>query len=154
MPTAEDIMSHPVITIPPTKNIQEAAEIMATHAIGCVIVSKDEKVSGILTERDILKKVVAKDLDANKTTASDIMTKDVITVDGRADLFQVNDILDEHGIRRLPVIKEGKVVGIITAKNIIKNLKDIKSRKMIPKEYSRPDFIWKTTKKETKKKQS
>lgn len=142
MTNAKDIMSFPVVSIDVGGNIREAAKLMASHGIGCVIVKDKKKVVGILTERDLLTKVVAVHLNPDETGVSDIMSADVVTVDSSADLFDVNNLFDEYGFQRFPVVEDGKVVGIITSRNILKNLKDLRSRKFVGKEYSRPDFKW------------
>ncbi|MFH1789202.1 MAG: CBS domain-containing protein [Candidatus Altiarchaeota archaeon] len=144
MSKARDIMSSPVVTVEVASSVREAAKLMASRGIGCVIVKQGDNVAGILTERDLLTKVVAGRLNPDETKVSEVMTKDVVTVDSDADLFEVNNIFHEHGIRRLPVVEAGDVVGIITSRNILKNLKDVRARKFVSKEYSRPEFKWDT----------
>ena len=73
-----DIMNKDVKTIEPDETVQEAAAVMSKFSIGSLIVIKDGSLQGIITERDIMSKVVSKTLDASKTLVSKIMTKSVI----------------------------------------------------------------------------
>jgi predicted transcriptional regulator len=73
------------------------------------------------------------------------MSTRLVTVDYDADIFEVNDLLYKHRIRRLPVVKDGKVVGVLTSRNILKNLRDVRSRRFVEKEYAQPDYTWKIT---------
>lgn len=145
MANAGEIMSTPVISIEPSKTVREAAKLMAAHNIGCLVVREGEDMLGIITERDLLKKVAAVSRNPDETKVSEVMSTKIITVEARADLLEVNDLFYEHKIRRLPVVADGKVVGIITPRNIMKNLRQIRSKRFVEKEYAQPDYNWQIT---------
>ncbi|MBU4202296.1 MAG: CBS domain-containing protein, partial [Candidatus Altiarchaeota archaeon] len=73
--------------------------------------------------RDILRKVVAQNLNPNEVKAKDIMTGSCFTINSDADLEDASDLFNKRNIRRLPIVKEGKIVGIITTQEVAKNLK-------------------------------
>ncbi len=101
----------------------EAAKIMDAKVIGSVLIEKDRKIVGMMTERDILRKIVAKGRDPASTAVHEIMTSPLITVNSDSDLGTASRIMDQHRIRRLIVTEEDKIVGIITARNLAKNLR-------------------------------
>jgi len=110
---------HPKTVVRGDMSITEVARLMAERDIGSVIVSVEGKEVGMLTERDILKKVVAKGLDPTSVTAGQLQTKPLVTISENARLEDAADIMAGRKIRRLPVInKEGEIVGIVTTRTI------------------------------------
>jgi CBS domain-containing protein len=119
--TAEKLM-HETTVAAPDMSIVEIAKVMADKNIGSVLIENPDGIYGIVTERDIIKKVVSKGLDPKILKAADIMSKPVITVDYNADVFKVAGILSEKKIRRLPVVKDGKIIGILTTRDVSRGL--------------------------------
>ena len=115
-----DVMTVEVITVDKDKTVQEAANIMSQNRVGAIIVTDGERVVGIMTERDILLKVVAKSIDPKTTKVSDIMTREVILVKPDLELDDAAEIMLEHDIKRLPVIKGSRLVGIVTTVDMIR----------------------------------
>jgi CBS domain-containing protein len=116
----KNVMSKPVVTIDSSSKIFNAAAQMRGAKIGClVIVDNSNKPLGIVTETDIIYKVVAekKSLD---TSIEEILTKDLKTIDEDETVEQAARVMTAHRIRRLPVLKGKKLVGIITLKDLIK----------------------------------
>lgn len=106
------------VTVKPKTSVREAAEIMKKKGIGnCIVI--DEKPLGIITESDILKKVVAKGLDAGKVLVEEIMVTPLIIIDPYVDIEEAMRTMSKCNIRRLPVIEDGKLIGIITVKDIL-----------------------------------
>jgi len=100
--------------------IKKLAEIMSENRIGSVIiVSGPGSLEGIVTERDVMSKVVATGKDPSKITAKDIMTTKVIAIDPSKTLEQAADMMTKYKIKKLPVIFQGQIVGIITASDLI-----------------------------------
>ena len=101
-------------------NAGEASKLMDSSDVAEIIVlSKDKKVLGIVTDKDIVRRVVAKDLDPKQVKLKDIMTKDVIVVLGEADLGVVAGLMHKHNIRRIPVVnRAGKLLGIVDARDL------------------------------------
>jgi CBS domain-containing protein len=121
MPKVKDFMTRGVLTIDAEKTILEAAELMSQKEVGDVVVLKGEIPRGIVTERDFVRRVVAKKtpLDAK---ISDVMTKPLITISPDASLKEAARKMVNSGIRRLPVIKQHKLVGIIVVSDFARHL--------------------------------
>jgi CBS domain-containing protein len=115
----KDVMNGKVVTAAPDTTIVETAKIMESHNIGCLIVVTDGKIAGLITDRDILTKVVGKAKDAEKTTIEDVMTKKVICVKPDLDIEEASKIMTDNGIKKLPVVENGNLQGIVTATDII-----------------------------------
>ena len=103
-----------VRTVPVSVSVSEAVQEMNRHRIGCVLVMEGEKLAGIFTERDVLTRVVAADLDPKTTPITKVMTGSVLTVAPETTVQQMMDIFSEKRCRHLPVIKEGKLAGLIS----------------------------------------
>src|SRR3989338_7223919 len=95
-------------------SLKNAAKIMSEKAIGSLIVVKGEKIAGIITERDILKNV-----DQLSSKLSKVMSKNVITISPKKSIDEAALLMSESKIKRLPVVDNGEIVGIITATDII-----------------------------------
>jgi CBS domain-containing protein len=115
-----DIMSRPVITAKETDTAADVAKLMAKHSIGCVLVSgrKGETV-GIVTERDIVQRIAAKNLLPSKVTVGESMSKPVITIRSNASVTDAARLMNQKKVRRLAVIEDGKLAGILTMKDIL-----------------------------------
>lgn len=114
----KEIMVEEVITIPADATVKEAVELMNKHEIGCLIVDIQGEAVGIMTERDILKRVVTKSRDPEKTKVSEIMSKPLIV--GGPDMY-VEDaarLMFKRNIKKLPIMKNGQVVGLVTLSDI------------------------------------
>jgi len=116
---AYDVM-HDALFAEENTNIDEAAKLLGESDVGELIVLDDKKkIVGIVTDRDIVRRVVAKSLDPKKIKLKDIMTKDVIVVLGEADLGMVVQLMHTNNIRRLPVVNRiGKLLGVVDARDL------------------------------------
>ena len=116
----KDYMTKKVNTIKAEATTKEAAEFMAVdeNQEGYVIVLKAGKPVGIVTERDLVTKVLAKDVDPSKIMVSDIMSTPLVTVDPDEDLLTASKLMGEHNVRKLVVVRDEIVYGIISAKDI------------------------------------
>lgn len=121
MPTVKDIMTKEVVTIETSKTVFEAAELMSSKGVSCLIVVIQAFPVGIITERDIVRRIVAKrsSLDVKVT---EVMTKTLITVDPDRSLKESARIMLNNKIRRLPVLKNNKLVGIVAASDFVRNV--------------------------------
>ncbi|MCB9359250.1 CBS domain-containing protein [Candidatus Woesearchaeota archaeon] len=120
--TMKTIMSKKVVSVSPEDYIMEIAAKMRRRKIGTVIVLDKEKLVGMLTERDIIGRVVAKGLHPTRIKAKDIMEKKVIT--GTPDMTDIEaaSLFAKRKIKKLPILEKGKVVGIVTQTDIMKLL--------------------------------
>ncbi len=113
--------SHDVITIDPDATVRDLVALLAEHNVGALIVSADgEAVDGIVSERDVVRRLHdrANVLDA---TVSEIMTSTVRTCEGDAALTELMLVMTEHRIRHIPVLTDGKLTGIISIGDVVKN---------------------------------
>ncbi|MCP8315357.1 MAG: CBS domain-containing protein [archaeon] len=112
-----EIMRPEVVTVAPSDNIKKAIDIMITKNVGSVVVVEDGKVVGILTERDVLKKI--KDIDIDRTLVGEVMTSPVLTVMPDTFITEALALMQTRNIRRLPVMRGGRLVGIVTEIDIL-----------------------------------
>ncbi|MEM5872390.1 MAG: CBS domain-containing protein [Candidatus Aenigmatarchaeota archaeon] len=116
----KEIMNRNVKTIRPEDSVRYAAQIMNENRIGSlVVVSGTGEVVGILTERDILTDVVATGKSADDVKVSEIMTKNIITITPDKTLEEAGDIMTKYKIKKLPVVEGGRLVGIVTASDLV-----------------------------------
>ncbi len=121
MPAIKDIMTKEVITIDVNKTVFDAAELMSNKGVGCVIVLVQGFPVGIITERDMVKRVVAKRSSIDQKV-TEVMTKTLITVEPETSLKEAARVMSSNGIRRLPVLKNNKLVGIVVATDFVRNV--------------------------------
>lgn len=113
----EAMKSNPIV-VKPTITVLEAARLMKDKKIGNVLVVEDNQPIGILTESDIIKKVVAEGKTPKNVLVKDVMTTPVIVTDPYIPVEEAMKTMGKCNIRRLPVVENGKLIGIITHKDI------------------------------------
>ena len=121
MPSIKDLMTKNVITIDLQKSVFDAAVLMSEKRIGCLVITDVEMLVGIVTERDFVRRVIAKNLPF-ETTVSEIMSKPLITIDPDSSLRDAARVMVKNNIRRLPVLKDNKLVGIIVVADFARKL--------------------------------
>jgi len=115
-----DIMSRPVITVKETDSAADAAKLMTKHGIGCVLVSgKKGDTVGIVTERDIVQRIAARNLLPSKITVAESMSKPVITVQSGMSVTEAAKLMNQKKVRRLAVVESGRLTGVLTMKDIL-----------------------------------
>ena len=117
-------------TITPEDSVYNALRLMARVDIGAVLVMENEELIGILSERDYARKVILFGKTSKETKVSEIMTTDLVTVHPMETLEECMDKLSKYQVRHLPVVDEGKVIGVISIGDVV-NLIIHKQRKMI-----------------------
>ncbi|MFI9719381.1 CBS domain-containing protein [Streptomyces sp. NPDC052396] len=123
MTTAKDIMHPGAHWIPATETLEHAAQRMRDLGVGALPVSDaDERLCGIITDRDIVLKCVAEGRDPSSTTAADLARGTPRWIDANADVQQVVEEMGSHHIRRLPVIENKRLVGMISEADVARNL--------------------------------
>lgn len=135
-----DVMVREVITIDENSTVREAAEVMNKFEIGCLIAVRKGKAVGIITERDLLKRVVAEAKDVNKTRVKDVMSSPLVVVEPEMDLEEAVKLMFQMKIKKLPVVEEKRLVGLVSLTDIarfqpqmIKILKQLAMRQTAPK---------------------
>ena len=118
-----DLMSYPIATVRPEATVLEAVKRMAAEKKGCVLVAREgllKECLGIVTTSQIFLKVFAEGLDPAAVAVTEIMTPGpLVTIDLDATTREAARLMREHNIRRLPVVKDGALVGIITSKDLL-----------------------------------
>jgi len=131
MPTVKDIMK-PVVNIGPTWTVLQAANLMKECDRGSLLILDGKITTGIITERDLVLRVIAKNLP-DTTPVSEVMSSPLITINANTTPKEAARIMCERKIRRLPVIEGGAVAGIVVASDVLRHL----SRKSLTEQ------IWK-----------
>ena len=136
----EDVMVREVITLDENSTVKEAAEVMNKFEIGCILAVGKGKAMGIVTERDLLKRVVADAKDAKKTKVKEIMTSPLIVVDPKMELEEAVKLMFQMKIKKLPVVDGKRLVGLVSLTDIarfqpqmIKILKQLANKQAAPK---------------------
>ena len=116
----KDVMSSPVVTTDEEAPSNKIAKLMSENKFGCVIVTnKDGKPLGIITERDLVIRVLAKNLKPEGVTAKEVMTSPLVTIEPEAAITDAARRMNRLDIRRLGVIYKGDLVGLISSKDLL-----------------------------------
>ena len=116
----KEIMTTDVKTIRPEDNVKRLAEMMVKNKIGSlVVVEGSGEVVGIATERDIIEDIILLGKSPEEVKVRDVMTQDIITVNPGDTLEEAAEVMVNHKIKKLPVIDKGRLVGIVTATDLI-----------------------------------
>lgn len=119
MTTARDIMNAGVTCVGEHETLTAAAQYMREHDIGALpICGDDDRLHGMLTDRDIVIKGLAAGLDPNTATAGELARDSIYYVDANASIQEMLNVMEEHQVRRVPVISEHRLVGIVTEADI------------------------------------
>jgi len=116
----EGIMKSPVVTIDSESSVTEVAKAMAKNHIGGLVVTIEGKPAAMVTERDILEKVVATGADASRIPVKRIMSKPLITVKGNLSIIEAIMLMRRKKVRRLPILEDGRLIGIVTERDLLK----------------------------------
>ena len=119
--TLDAITRSPAPTVRPLDSVSDAAEIMAKKDVGAVIVTENKKPVGIITEKDIINRVIKTEKDPTKTLVKDVMSTPVITIDHKQTSKQALEVMRKHKIRRLAVIKGERLAGLITERRALRS---------------------------------
>ena len=121
----KNIMTKSVVQVDHDKTVQEAAKIMVDRRVGSIIVVKDKNPIGIITETDINKKIVAVGKDPKKLKVEEIMSSPIAFSEPNEDITLAVERMKKHRIKRIPVVDNGKIVGIVTDTDIARASPDM-----------------------------
>ncbi|MGQ0761680.1 MAG: CBS domain-containing protein [Acidobacteriota bacterium] len=124
--TCSDVMTKNPKICAPTDIVQKAAQLMKSEDVGPIpIVGDNGKLEGIITDRDIVLKVVAEGRDPKTTKLADVMSTDLITCTSDGDIEETLDLMEDNQVRRIPVVDaSGRLVGIISQADVATRLDD------------------------------
>ena len=114
----KELMVKNVITLKTDTSAHEATKLLNKNKIGCLVVVRDDDIQGILTERDLLERVLEKCKNPMETKISEIMTKDVIVGKPDMEIFEATSIMIKNKVKKLPIVEKSQLVGILTVTDI------------------------------------
>lgn len=115
---AADVMATDVVTLNENMSVKKAADIMAKEGVSSVIVTRKGVAIGIMTERDILKRIVAEDKNSKETKVKDIMSSPLVVIEPSTDLEEASRLMFEKKIKNLPVVENKRLVGLVNLTDI------------------------------------
>ncbi len=122
----KDIMTRKVVTITKGCMISEAASLMKKKDISCLAVTCGDVIEGIVTERDVLRKIIANQKMFHQIPVSEVMSAPVVTVDEDIGVSDAVNMMQDKHIRRIVIAKDEKMIGIVTESDFVKVLRKIK----------------------------
>jgi CBS domain-containing protein len=119
-----------IFSLAPTDSVLHAIEIMATRHVGALLVMTQDRLLGIISERDYARKVILKNRSSHDTPVGDIMTANPVTVSPDATVHHCMEIMTEGRFRHLPVVDKGRVVGMLSIGDLVKAVIEDQSQKI------------------------
>ena len=127
----EDVMVQDVITIVADAKVAQAAELMSKHEIGCLIVVDRERPVGIVTERDMLNRVLRARAHPDDTEVSEIMSSPLVIGKPKMNIEDAVELMFKRGIKKLPVVEHGRLRGLVTLTDLVCSLNTLKLLKKL-----------------------
>jgi CBS domain-containing protein len=124
MTTVAEHYQREVATLPAEATARDAADAMKARAVGSLVVLRGEEPVGILTDRDLLERVVADGRDAGTTSAADVMSQPLQVAEPEDPLDRVVELMSARGIRRVPVVRDGVLIGLVALDDVLAEVAD------------------------------
>jgi len=115
-----DIMVTKVVTTTKNSTLEEAVKLMNDHEIGCLVVTENKKAVGILTERDLLKRILAKSENLKRIKVEEAMSTPLISVEPTVEIGDASKLMFEMNIKKMPIIGKGELLGLVTLTDILR----------------------------------
>jgi len=115
----QNVMVRNVITIERHTTVRDAVRIMNQHGIGCIVVTEDGRAIGIVTERDLLTRVLAESKNPEKTGIKEIMSTPLIVGKPDMEIDEIAKVMLDRKIKKLPIVEDGKLLGIVTFTDLL-----------------------------------
>jgi CBS domain-containing protein len=148
----KEIMTPNVVTIGSRDTVLDACQKYKDLSVGCLVVMNDRIIVGILTERDIIERIIVDQRNPKRTKVEDIMTKNIKTIHASARIEQAAEMMKTYKIKKLPVVLNNEIMGIITATDITNNMpeftKELKKLFLDEKPFrivQKPPYVQNTT---------
>jgi len=116
----EELMVKKVVTVKASEKVIDAVKLMNKHEIGCLVVVNDGKAVGILTERDMLKRVLAKSKDPKKIKVEQVMSVPLVTIKPQSKIEDSARLMFRMEIKKLPVVENGQLLGLVTLTDLVR----------------------------------
>ena len=126
-----DTMTGSPRSIDASTSVVEAARLMREGHIGSLPITADEQLVGMITDRDIAMRVVAEAADQTKTSVGDVSSRDLVIVEPDEDLDEALQLMARHQVRRLPVVENGRLVGIVAQADIALSENETKTGELV-----------------------
>lgn len=110
--------SREIVSLGRNASVRDAARLMSAYGIGAILILEDKRLVGIFTERDLAVRVVGAGLDPNKTRLGTVMTRDPLTLTPEATAFDALGVMQQRGLRHLPVVRDDRVVGMVSIRDL------------------------------------
>ena len=138
--SVRDVMTPGVRTVSPSQSLAEAAAVMKGEDVGSVPVVEDDRLAGIVTDRDIVIRAVAERRDPQTVKVDEVASRQLVTVEPEQDLDEALALMARHQVRRLPVVEAGRLVGMLAQADVGLEAKEKKVGETI-EEISKPTSI-------------
>ena len=115
-----DCMTTKPISVSPEANLEECAKVMDDNHVGALVIKDNHESKGLITEQDIVRKVIAKGVNPLTKKVKDFMETKLLTISPNDDIYDALIKMKDSNIRHLPVVDKGKMVGLLTLKDILK----------------------------------
>ena len=119
MVSIKQIMSKVLLKIDGQAMVQEVAKVMKRERVGSLLVTREGQINGIITETDIVQKLVAANLDPGNTRVEMITSSPLLTIEAEQSVREANDLMDRKHVRHLAVTEQGKIVGVISVRDLL-----------------------------------
>jgi CBS domain-containing protein len=137
----KEIMVRNVVTVDLQASVREAAKQMNLYEIGCLIVMDKDNVAGILTERDLLTKVLEASKNAERTKVKDIMSTKLVTGTSDMEVVDAARLMLKKKIKKLPIVNKGKLIGLVTFTDIVRTVRIEPGMMNTIREFSREGLL-------------
>jgi len=111
-----------VVSVSPEQSVLEAIKVLASEDIGAAIVMSGDRLAGIFSERDYTRKIILKGRSSDTTRVEEVMTSTVIVVNPRTRTRECMQLMSEKNIRHLPVVDDGRVIGMVSIRDIVSDI--------------------------------
>jgi len=122
--SVREAMTASVSSVSPMQSLADAAEVMKREDVGSVPVVQEGRLAGIVTDRDIVTRAVAEQRDPQAVTVEEIASQDLVTVEPGQDLDEALALMARHKVRRLPVLEDGRLVGMLAQADVALEAKE------------------------------
>ncbi len=115
-----DIMVSKVITITRDSTVEEAVKLMNEHEIGCLIVTDNQKAIGIVTERDLMKRILARSEETRRIKVREVMSTPLISIEPNVEIGDASRLMFQKNIKKMPIVKKDELLGLVTLTDILR----------------------------------